>query len=193
MEGEVGGARCAAWCARVPPPGEVRDRAGIAGPRVRVPGRDRTCAELRGLSRSWAGSWGEQSRAPPSCTSPRFGNVRGEGRAPHSPERTGKGKEKRKILFISHHYIKCIISPTSPAWPPPPRPICPSVCPSLSVHPCSSIPITPQVGGGGGGPAPQTLPPCSQPCPTPLSAASIWDRGGGGTALGGGHPQTSVL
>lgn len=72
---------------------------------------------------------------------------------PPPPGKKGKGKEKRKILFISHHYIKCISlprpwrgDPASPPCPPPPN------CPPSSRRLSPSLPG--QEGSRDGAPQP---------------------------------------
>lgn len=88
--------------------------------------------------------WAPRVRVP----LPSHGGVRGGGRSPPPPPPTNlekRGKKKRKILFISHHYIKCINLP---------RPQRAPRCPPSPPHP-TSLPggrwKPPRLSAGGGG------------------------------------------
>lgn len=92
-------------------------------------------------------------------------------RPPHAPGKKEKGKEKRKILFISHHYIKCISLPCprrgDPASPPSP--------PTSPLQP-SPLPIAPRARGGRG------MEPPNPPGPRAWGAGR---RGGGAASVTG--------
>lgn len=189
MEGEVGGAWCAAWCARVPPPGEVRDRAGIAGPRVRVPGRDRACAELRGLSGDGLAPGASRAVPPPPAHRHDLGTCVVKGEPPtHRKERE---KEKKKEKY-------CLFHTTTSSASSLPRPRrghhhrAPSARPF--VHPCPSIPVhpspsLPRLGGGVVVPLPKPSPLALSPARPPLVQRPYGTGEGGAQRWVGDTPR----